>query len=287
VFRVVGARGPKKPGHLRPVDPEYFALMRIPLLAGRLFTAADNEAAPKVAVVSQAFARSVFGDSNPLGRLLDDEPGAIRIEGIVGDVRHADVTKAPRPAVYVSRAQHPTELICLVARARPGAEGVAAAMRAAVHAVDPEQPVEKITTLDRIVGENTAEERFYAVVTAGFAAVAVLLALAGLAGVVSRMVTERARELAIRLSLGARPPQLVRLAVVRGMMPVAVGLALGLLTAWAASRVLARFLFEVSPLDPLAYAAAMGILAAAAALACYLPARRTTRVDPMAVLRAE
>jgi putative ABC transport system permease protein len=277
----------QKAANRRPVDPEYFALMRIPLEAGRLLTKYDDAHATKVAVVSQAFARSLFGDENPLGRQLDFQSGPIEIVGIVGDVRHVDVTRPPFPALYVPRAQDPTELICLVVRPIPGASGVPAAVRAAVQSVDPEQPVEKVTTLDRIVRESTADERFYIVSTAGFAAVAVLLAILGLAGVVSRTVTERVREIAIRLSLGAEPRSLLRQTVRHGMIPVVVGLVVGALGAWAASRLLVGFLFEVSPADPFTYAVAAVILAAASVAACYVPARRATRIEPMAALKVD
>jgi putative ABC transport system permease protein len=276
----------RKAANMRPVDPEYFSLMRIPLTAGRLFTQQDDARAPKVAIVSQAYARSLFGDENPLGKQLDLNPAA-EIVGVVGDVRHIDVKRPPFPALYVPRAQDPTELICLVVRPRQGAAGVPAAVRAAVQSVDPEQPVEKVTALDRIVRESTADERFYTVSTAGFAAVAVLLAILGLAGVVSRTVAERVREIAIRLSLGAEPRWLLRDTVRHGMIPVFFGLVAGALGAWAASRLVVGFLFEVSPVDPLTYVVAAAILAAASLAACYIPARRATRIEPMAALKVD
>jgi len=273
--------------NMRPVDPAYFSLMRIPLKAGRLFADRDDARAPKVAIVSEAYARSLFEEGSPLGKQLDLGADRPEIVGVVGDVRHVGVTKAPLPALYLPRAQHPIEQICLVVRPMPGAAGVPAAVRAAVLSVDPEQPVENITTLDRIVRESTAEERFYTVSTAGFAIVAVLLAVAGLGGVVSRTVTERVREIAIRMSLGAQPRQLVRLAVGHAMLPVAIGLAAGAGGAWAASKLLARFLFEVSPVDALTYGAAAILLAASALAACYVPARRAARVEPIAALKAD
>jgi putative ABC transport system permease protein len=156
-----------------------------------------------------------------------------------------------------------------------------------VAAVDPEQPIEHVATLDGIVRDSTAEERFYMASTAGFAGVAVILALAGLAGVVSRTVTERMREMAIRLSLGADPAHLVRLSVRQGIAPAARGLAIGIAGAWGASRLLERFLFEVSPGDPVTYASAALLLLTAALIACYVPARRAVRFEPIEVLRQE
>ena len=274
-------------GHMRPIDPEYFALMRIPVLAGRAFTPADNETSPRVAILSAVFAQQMFGTASPLGRRVDLGRAFAEVVGVVGDVRHADVTKPPLAAIYFPRPQQPSELICLVVRPRPGADDVANQVRHAVAAIDPEQPVENVSTLDRILRESTAEERFYTATTSGFALVAVILALAGLAGVVARTVSERVREMAIRLSLGADPGQLVRLAVRQGLTPALVGLAAGIAGAWATSRLLERFLFEVTPADVPTYATAAGLLLGAALLACYVPARRAVRFEPLSILREE
>ena len=178
-------------------------------------------------------------------------------------------------------------MFCLVVRAQGDRAAVVAGIRKTIQSVDPYQPVERITTLDNIVEERTSEDRFYALTTAAFGATALLLALAGLFGVVARNVAEQTRELAIRTALGAERRALVRFAVVRGLQPVLLGTGLGLAGAFWLSRLLRRFLFEVSPLDPLAYVVAAALLVAAAMAACYLPARRVTRVDPMVALRAE
>jgi putative ABC transport system permease protein len=280
--------GESRGAHMRPVDREYFTVMRIPLLAGRTFTEADDAKAPTVAIVSESLGRILFGAASPIGRQLDlGDRVKPEIVGVVGDVRNAAVTKPGVQAFYLARTQQPNEIICLVIRPRPGARGLAAAVREAVRAVDPAQPVENPAMLDQVVADTTASERFFTVTTAGFAVVAVLLAIAGLAGVVSRTVTERAREMAIRIALGADSGQVVRMAVGHGMWPVAGGLAVGLLGAWIVSRALARYLFEVSPLDPLTYVGVPTLLSLAAAVACYLPARRASRVEPMVALKTE
>ncbi len=271
----------------RTVDPAYFALMRVPIVAGRSFTDHDTETSAPVAIVSQEFARKAFGERNPLGERLDYRDRQPEIVGVAGDVRHKAITEAPAPAVYLPFAQDPTGVLCLVVRARGDASATATAIRKAIYSIDPYQPVERITTLDRIVEETTSEDRFFAVTTGAFAATALLLALAGLFGVVARNVAERTRELAIRTALGAESGSLVRFAVGRGLRPVILGAALGLVGAYWSSRLLQQFLFEVSPLDPWAYAIAAALLIIAASAACYLPARRVTRVDPMAALRAE
>jgi putative ABC transport system permease protein len=186
------------------------------------------------------------------------------------------------------RSQNPFDLICLIVRPQPGMRAsVAGMLRDTVRAVDPEQPVEGLTTIGEIVSQSTSDRRFYAVATGSFAAVALLLAVAGLFGVVSRSVAERRRELAIRTALGADSRQIVRLVLFYGMLPVAVGAAAGLVAALGGSRVLARFLFEVAPTDVVTYGAAAVLVLLVAIAACILPARRALRVPPMLVLKGE
>jgi putative ABC transport system permease protein len=279
--------GPEQLANERTVDYAYFKVMRIPIVAGRAFTEHDTETSPPVAVVSQRFARTAFGDRNPIGEHLDLRDRKPEIVGVAGDVRHVSVTEAPLPAYYLPQTQDPTGVLCLVVRTQGDRAAQAAAIRKVIYAIDPRQPVERITTLDRIVEQTTSEDRFYAVTTGAFAGAALLLALAGLFGVVARNVAERTRELAIRTALGADARVLVRFAIVRGLRPVVLGTAAGLVGAYWLSRLLQRFLFEVSPLEPWAYGAAAALLLAAATVACYLPARRATCVDPVSALRAE
>jgi putative ABC transport system permease protein len=286
-IRPVGGRA-RSFANMRVVDHEFFATMRIPLVAGRLFTAADEARTPRVAIVSEQYARALFGDGPPLGRSLDlERDGQAEIVGVVADVRHEDVKKAASPGLYFPRAQMESELISLVVRPASGAGGLPAAIRGVIRELDPEQPIDRVGTIAAILGRNMSEERFYTVTTAGFAATAVLLALVGLTGVVGRTVTERLREIAVRLALGAEPRRLAARAIGHAMLPVIVGLGVGVVAARSASRLLESLLFEVSALDVTTYAVTVVVLAGAAALACYLPARRAMRVEPMSILKSE
>ena len=284
---VVGpVNGRPKPGNMRAVGAGYFEMMRIPLLRGRLFTAADSATAPPVMIVSEAYGRQHFGDASPLGQVIDLGEKKAEIVGVVGDVRYAEVARNPMPAFYLPRAQAPSELICLLVKPHPGmTASVVDGLRGVVRAVDPEQPAQDLTTVSAIVSQSTADRLFYALATGMFATVALLLAIAGLFGIVSRSVTERRRELAIRTAVGAEPRQIVRLVLGYGLIPVGVGAIIGTGAALAGSGLLRRFLFEVPPTDRPTYAAAILLVLAVAAAACLVPARRALQFDPAALLR--
>jgi putative ABC transport system permease protein len=284
----VGSKGgPDRAGNMRSVDPEYFRVMQLSLKAGRFLDGRDTATSEPVAVVSESYGRLHFGSASPLDRILDLDHG-VRIVGVVGDVRYAEVTRDPYPAFYLPSSQHPTELICLVVEPQPGAlAGVVSGLRGAVQAVDPDQPVEGLTTIRQLVSQSTADRRFYAVTTGAFSSVALLLAIAGIFGVVSRTVGERKRELAIRVALGAEPRRLLRLVYGYGLFPAVAGTVAGLAAAYAGSRLMRGFLFQIAPTDTATFAGAAITVLAVTALACYLPARRTLRVHPMAVLKSE
>jgi putative ABC transport system permease protein len=287
VWSVGSKGGPNRAGNMRSVDPEYFGVMQLGLKAGRFLDSRDTATSERVAVVSESYGRLHFGSASPLGRQLSLDPDA-RIVGVVGDVRYADVTRDPYPAFYLPNVQHPVELICLVVEPQPGAlAAVVSGLRAAVQAADPDQPIEGLTTIRQLVSQSTADRRFYAVTTGAFASVALLLAIAGIFGVVSRTVSERKRELAIRIALGAEPRRLLRLVYGYGLLPAAAGTAVGLAAAYAGSRLLRGFLFQIGPTDTLTFAGAATMVLAVTTLACYLPARRTLRVQPMAVLKSD
>jgi predicted permease len=277
--------GERRGANRRTVDPGYFSVMRIAPTRGRLLAATDTADAPRVAVVSESFARRMFGDENPLGRTFGSPP--MQIVGVIPDLRYVSRTAEPYPAVYVSRAQDPSALICLVIRTTAGAEGVGAAVRRAVHETDPAVPAMHMTTVERIVGDSVADRRFYTTTSAAFACLALLLTAAGLILVIARSVVERQREIAIRNALGARSGQLIRLIARQGVIPAAAGTLGGLAAAWIASGMLEQFLFQVSARAPLIYIATGTATLAVAVAACLIPARRLSLVAPATVLRAE
>jgi ABC-type antimicrobial peptide transport system permease subunit len=271
---------------MRSVAPGYFELLQIPLRAGRLFTDDDSTTAPPVMIVSESYGRQHFGSANPVGQLMDLGDKPVEIVGVVGDVRYAEVSRDAAPAFYVPRAQSPVELICLLVKPQPGmSEAVATSLRGAVRAVDPEQPAEGLTTVGEIISQSTADRRFYALATGLFATVALALAIAGLFGVVSRAVTERRRELAIRTAIGADARHIVRLVLGYGLIPVAIGTTVGGLVSLAGARLLRRLLFGVPPTDGLTYLVCITLVIAVATGACLLPARRALRFEPASLLR--
>lgn len=274
----------------REVSPEYFNVMHIPLISGRLLDSRDTPSSAKVAVVSQSFARILAADGPVIGRHLTGADGDDlgEIVGMVGDVRTQSITKEAMPAVYVPRAQVPSELICLVIRTAPEQlPSVAAAARAAIHRAAPTLPVEHVTTLDAIVSQSIADRRFNTVATTAFAGVGLILAIIGLAGVVSRSIEERVREIAVRSALGADGRRLQRMIVGQALRPVGVGLTAGLFMASWLTKWLQTQLYEVHPRDPVMFSGALVFLAFVATIAAYVPARAATGIDPMEALRAE
>jgi hypothetical protein len=268
------------------VDPDYFDLMRIRLVEGRLFDRSDTAGSRRVAIVSESLARQAFPGTSPVGKALE-RPDSYEIVGVVADVRYLGIDQQARPAVYVPKAQNPSELMCLVIRAPSNATGIAPAVRAAVHAIDPEQPVEGVTTLDRIVSDSIADRRFYVATAIGFGLIALLLAVVGLYSVASRTVVERVKELSIRLALGGTPREIMGLVVRQALLPVSGGVAAGLLIAFWISRLLRGFLFEISPTDSLTYAGALAVVLLLSLMACVLPARSILRLNVTDALRAE
>ena len=275
------------------VTPDYFRAMRIPVRAGRGFTERDDASATKVVVVNETLARKVFPGEDPLGKHITiwrDEKFPREIVGVVGEAKPQGLDADPAFQMYVPHAQDATwGGLSLAVRARGGTDpaALAQAVRSEVRALDRQLPPYDVKTMEQVVAGSTAYRRVTAFLMAGFAAAALLLAGVGLYGVVSYAVTERTREIGLRMALGAQRGHVVRLVVRRGMLLTLAGLCAGLVAAAALTRLMAGLLYGVSATDPAVYAVVSLLLAAVALVACLVPARRATKVDPMVALRYE
>jgi putative ABC transport system permease protein len=288
---------------LSVVTAGYFDALGVRVLRGRNFADSDRwtdvqltggePPAFGAVIVNQAFASRYFAGQDPIGRslvLYDDQTfGWLRtIVGVVADVRGHNVEEAPVPAVYVPHAQHPDVFVpSLVVRSSLPAETVAAALRERIHAYDPQLLVQRIQPMDEVVAGALSRPRFNLLLVGAFAAIGLALAAIGIGGVVSFLVAQRTREIGIRMALGARSHDVLRLVVGEGMMPVAAGAAAGAAAAALATRALRSMLYGVTPLDAVSLVAAPAVLGAVALIACYLPARRAAAVDPLVALRDE
>jgi len=285
---------PILPVALRVVGSDYFSTLRVPILEGRAFEEGDRQNAPPVAVINTRMAKRLWPNERPLGKRIPlGMPGGEDYEatvvGTVGDVHYAGLDEETRPELYLPLAQARQwgEQMWLALRAERNPLRLAGLVREAVKRADPQQPVAELVSLDQMVGRSTAARRFTMMLISLFAGLAVALAVIGVYGVTSYAVSQRTRELGIRMALGAAQRDVVQLVLREGMVLALVGLLIGVVVAFAASRVLGSMLFEVSTSDALTYAATAFLLAAAAALATWLPARRAARVDPVIALKSE
>jgi len=276
------------------ISPDYFTTFRIPIRRGRSFTAQDRAGGPPVAVINRATADQLWPGQDPIGRQLTiggpRGPGApITIVGLIDNLRSASLDATPQPEIYRPAAQQSgmTEM-WLALRASNGRPlQLVGAIRDAVHRADPEQSIGDIVSLEQLIGRQTAARRFNTTLLTIFALLAVGLALVGIYGVTAYAVTQRTRELGIRMALGARGVDVVGLLMRESLRRVAVGVGLGLLAALGVTRALSAMLFEVAPRDPVTFGGTALLLIAVALLATWLPARRATQVDPMVALRYE
>jgi putative ABC transport system permease protein len=272
------------------ISPDYLRAMRIPLLSGRGFTERDSPEAPRVALISETLARRVWPNADPLGkriRLGGAEDPLLTIVGIVGDVRHLGLDDAPQMQAYVPHAQWTTSFVQLVVRTTTDPAAAASSVRREVWAVDKDQPVYDVATMQERVSKSVARSRFTVLLLGIFAAVAMVMAAVGIYGVISYSVTQRTQELGIRVALGAQRGDILRLVVGQGLALTLLGVGVGLAASFALTRWLERLLFEVSATDPVTFALIAVLLTLVALLACYLPARRATQVDPLVALRYE
>lgn len=271
----------------RMVSPDYFRTMEIPLLRGRVFTEADGPAAPNVMVISATTAKRFFGDEDPLGRQLHMSIRDFTIIGVVADARNTGLARAPNPTQYLSAAARITPLVDVVLRTDRNPEAALPAIRQRLREIDPELPVSNVRTMDQWISLSAAQPRLNTILIEAFALIALLIAAIGIYGVLSYSVTQRTREIGVRVAMGAQRGHVVSLIVREGMLVAATGIAVGLVVAFAASRVLATLLYGIQPRDLATFAGATGALLLVAIVACYAPALRATRVDPMVALRCE
>jgi putative ABC transport system permease protein len=272
------------------LSPGYLETMRIPIRRGRLFNERDGAGAPLVALISESLAHSRFHGGDPIGlRVRIGPAGPYTIVGVVGDVKQLSLALSESDAVYTpaTQWQFADRLTSLVVRARGEAAALAPAIRQAVWSVDKDQPVVRVATMDDLLAASAAERRFTLILFEAFALAALVLAAAGIYGVLAGNVAERTREIGVRSALGASRGSILALVVRQGMMLTGLGVTIGLAGAAAASQAIAAMLFRVSRLDPATYLGVIALLLGVAALACWIPAWRAARVDPAITLRAE
>jgi len=272
------------------VSEDYFKLLRIPLRAGRTFAAADREGAPGVCVINESFAQRLFPGESALGHtLLRGRDAEIKVEivGVVGDVKSTGLNVAALDEIYFPMRQLGRPGMAVVARTGGDPVALQALIRSAVAGVDKDQPISFFQTMEAAVAQFLGVQRIVAMLTAVFAGLALLLAAVGLYSVLAYVVTQRTGEIGLRMALGAQRGQVLTLVLSQGMKLVVLGLIVGLTGSIGAAQLIRSLLFSVGPLDPLVFASVTVLFTAVALLACWLPARRAMRIDPIIALRAE
>jgi putative ABC transport system permease protein len=293
VFEIEGQPRPKLAAGKPKIDADYFRTMGIPLLAGREFTTRDVAEAPKVAIISERLAREYFpgGRGEALGRRVrfGDRDPWMTVVGVVADIRQMGLDEDVQPMLYAPFQQERSDLVRFVAfvvrTAAPA--GVTEGIRAEIRRIAPDLPIQMTVTMDEAVAASLAAPRFRTLVLVMFATTALLIATCGIYGLMAYAVTQRRREIGVRMALGAQRGDVIRLVLGRALRIVATGLMVGLVGAVIMTRVLQRFLFGVTSTDPLVFTIVTLILAGVALLAAWLPARRAANVDPMVALRSE
>ena len=295
-FNIVG-NPPLPPGKSTTADyatvsPDYFRVMRIPLLRGRFFSEQDSPSNPNVAIISETLARRYFPNQDPIGRQMrfgfpPDSNVSREIVGVVGDVRDEALSRKPGPMMYVPFAQAPLYGGEVVVRSSLSASSVAAGIRQAVHSIDKDLPVTDVESFPDALGASVAQERFRTLLLSSFSGIALILAAVGIFGVISYSASQRTHEIGIRMALGAQQRDVLRLILGQGAKLALLGLGVGAVAALLLTRLMAGLLYEVSATDPLTFGAVAIVLLGVAVTACYIPARRAMRVDPMVALRHE
>lgn len=295
-FSIVG-NPPLPPGKSTTADyatvsPDYFRVMRIPLLRGRFFSEQDSPSSPKVALISETLARRYFPNQDPIGRQMKfgfppNTDVSREIVGIVGDVRDESLGRKPGPMMYVPFSQAPLYGGEVVVRSSLSASIVTAGIRQSTHAIDKDLPVTDIESFPDALGESISQERFRTFLLGSFSAIALVLAAVGIFGVMSYSASQRTHEIGIRMALGAEPRNILRLVLGQGAKLALFGLGVGIVAAFLLARLMSSLLYGVSATDPITFSIVAVVFLGVAMLACYIPARRAMKIDPMVALRCE
>jgi putative ABC transport system permease protein len=289
----VEGRPPQPPGqgynaNTNVISPDYFRTMGIPFIRGRDFAERDVTGQPQVMIINEELARRFFPDEDPLGKRIVLSGNSIwTIIGIAGNVRNQGIEKEPRAEIFFPHGQAPYGFSTIVARTNDDPLKSVAAVRNVFRSLDKDQPLYNVKTVERVVSDSVVSQRFNVILLGVFAALALILAGIGLYGVMAYSVSQRTREIGVRMTLGARGRDVLWLVTRQGMTLAIAGVALGLAASFALTRLVAKLLFGVSPTDPVTYVVIALLLTAVALVACWIPARRATKVDPMIALRYE
>jgi putative ABC transport system permease protein len=288
------AAGQQPVAQLNVVTPDYFQTMRVPIRHGRAFTDRDERNAPSVAIVSEGFAKQYFPGEDPIGKRIipngsvdPGKPPVREIVGVVADMHLISLRLPPKPQIYVPHQQFAIQSMSIFVRSQVGEAALMGTLRGAVNEIDKDVPVYRVRTLPDYLSQSIAQPRLNAMLVGLFALIALLLAAAGIFGVMSYSVTQRTQEIGIRLALGAQRYDVLRLVVLQGMRFVGAGIVLGLIGVFICTRLLQSLLFGIGATDLRTMFAVTVILTAVAFIACLLPARRAARVDPIQALRTE
>ena len=287
--RTVPSGGQNPQADYTMVSRDYFRAMSIPLMRGRVFTGQETKESPAVAIISQRMAERYWPGEDPIGKrlTLSFEKSPREIVGIVGDVKQASLNAETMPGVYLPFQQFPYPGMTMVIRTQSDMASITSAVRRELQAIDGNVPISEVKSMEQVISASVAQRRFSMMLLGLFALVALLLSAVGIYGVMAYSVSERSHEIGIRIALGARSRDILRMVLGQGMILTLIGLAVGLAGALALTRLMSSLIYGVSATDPLTFAGVSLALGSVALLACYIPARRATRVDPMEALRDE
>jgi putative ABC transport system permease protein len=287
--REVPAKGHEPEVMFNSATPNYFETMGIPFIKGRLFGNEDRPDTQPVVIINQTMAQKFWPNQDPIGKQLKSAPDGttLTIVGVVGDAKHYWLEETQQPQMYGPYTQQPGYFATVVIRTTVEPMSLSESVRQALWKVDADQPMWKIRTVEFLVNRSVADRKFLLALMGIFALLALVLTMIGLYGVISYLVNQRTQEIGIRMALGAQVRDILQMVLKQGMILVLTGVALGLGAAWLSTRLISRLLFQVSATDPLTFGVIAVFLIAVALLACYLPARRATKVDPLVALRYE